>query len=189
MNKEKHPAFFTSRREKKLWFLFALILGTLISTLVLVEPFAKLLPRQEVQAALFLAGMALTALCIFLYGLSSKNIQVEFALYIGIFMVFMLLFLRLGAAERSHLIEYSALGLVIHQIMVERDRQGRKISYLNGKAILAGITIGLVDECVQLLIPYRHFDVNDILFNGLAILGTIGTINLLSVLRKKFQNL
>lgn len=176
--------FFSGSRERRYWVMVLLVVGGIMASLFLGQPLLKLFKSQDVQAGLFLTGMALTTLAIFGYGFRRKAGKSEWFLLIGILAVYLMCFLRLGLAERSHLIEYSVLALLIHQALSERKRAERLPGNVSLYALLLTFAISLLDECLQLFIPFRVFDPEDILFNALAILGAIGAVVLLRYVRK-----
>ena len=170
---DKKQGCFTSAREKRLWLFVLLITGAILSTLIIGRPLIELLRDQNLQAIFFLAGMLIIGGTMLLYGLFTKSSAVDLILFIGIGAVYLMLFLRLGLPERSHLIEYSVLALSIHQALQERFQQSRPI-LVKLYAFLLSFSIGLIDELIQLFLPDRVFDFNDIVFNGMAILLAIG---------------
>lgn len=146
--------------------------------------FFSILEKSDIQAAIFLGGMFFIGLSIVLYSIHTKPKRIDLILLIGIATVYLLLYLRLGLPERSHLIEYSVLSLCIHQILIERIRRGKLIQYPAFIALGITFVIGLLDELSQLFIPDRVFDINDILFNGIVILMAIGMHSIVQFLKK-----
>lgn len=61
--------------------------------------------------------------------------------------------------ERVHLIEYGIVAVLFEAVFRERRLL---------KAFLATIAAGWFDECLQALIPSRHYDLRDVGFNALA---------------------
>ena len=180
-------SFFTSKREKNLWICTLIILIGIFLSLIIGRPFLDLFRNQELQAAVFLLGMVITGTCIVLYGIVSKPKVVELILIFGIVTVYILLFLRLGLPERSHLIEYSTLSLTIHQALLERQKQGKKIPYVHISALILTCSVGLIDEIIQIFLPKRVFDLYDIIFNCLAALLAIGFSIILQTLKRKLK--
>jgi hypothetical protein len=180
-------SFFTSNREKALWIYTLIILVGIFLSLIIGRPFLELFKNQELQGGVFLLGMVIIGICIVLYGIVSKPKIVEFILILGIITVYILLFLRLGLPERSHLIEYSTLSLTIHHALIERKKQGKKIPYLSLYALMLACSIGVIDEIIQIFIPKRVFDPNDIMFNCLAALLAIGFSAGLQALKRKLE--
>ncbi len=94
---------------------------------------------------------------------------------------------RLGFAERSHLFEYSVLAIFIHEALIERAIQGKKIPKPGLVAFLTAFAIGMLDEFIQLFLPGRVFDLIDILFNGLAAFMAIAASSAIRRVRKKIS--
>jgi len=163
----------TSAFEKRLWIGAFVVTAAIYSTLFLGRPFLELFGDQNIQAILFLTGMFLVGLVIVISGVLTQKSKVVFVLYFGILAVYFMLFLRLGLAERSHVIEYSVLAILIYNALKERQKNGIKIRALPFIAMIVTFIIGVLDECLQLVIPDRHFDFTDILFNGMVIVLAI----------------
>jgi len=84
--------------------------------------------------------------------------------------LFIVIFLTAGAiilwqvknpAERIHVVEYSFLG-----ILVLRDFRAGGIHPAPVAAFALCVLVGLADELIQLFLPYRVFDVRDLVFNA-----------------------
>lgn len=171
-------AFFTSAYERKLWGFALLVIVAIFTTLFINQPIIKWLTNQNVQAAFFLMGMLLTGIVILFFGLKYQPNGVEIVVWLGLFTVYLMLFLRLGLAERSHLIEYSILAILIFKIIQERKKE-QSLFLQSLIALIITILIGTIDELLQLFIPSRVFDFIDILFNSLAACFAIGASLLL----------
>jgi VanZ family protein len=96
-------------------------------------------------------------------------------------------FLRMGLPRRSHLIEYSVLATFVHKALIERLNQGKYIVQPALHVLLIAFLIGVLDECIQIFLPNRVFDLYDILFNGIAVAIAIGSTLVLSWLRKRMK--
>jgi VanZ family protein len=72
------------------------------------------------------------------------------------------------AVERTHLMEYGVVAVFIYEALMERASQGRRVPKPALLAIAATSLLGVLDECIQALLPSRVFDPIDILFNFLA---------------------
>lgn len=176
---------FTSAREKRLWLYALIVLLTIISTLIIGQPLVKLFTSQDVRAAIFLLVMAIIGTTILIHGLKTQPSRAEVTIWLGLAAVYIMFFLRLGMPERSHLMEYSVLAIFIHMALIERIGQESLILKPALLAIAATFIIGLLDECVQIFLPDRVFDPNDIAFNGFSGLLAIGSRMVLQWIRKK----
>ena len=175
---------FTSTREKRYWLWSIMVLLGIFASLFLGRPFLTLFQNQDTQAGIFVTGMVLVAAVIIAYALSSKMHWWQFILILGILAVYLMLFLRLGLAERSHLIEYSVLSIFVAKATEERSQQVR-IKYPLAIAFGISFLVGITDECLQIMMPSRHFDLQDIIFNGFVITVALGARATMSFVRKK----
>lgn len=179
--------FFTSVREKKMWFYAFLTFATIMLTLVLGQPLINLFENQDVQAIIFVMAMLLVLVTIITHGLKPQTKGKELFLLIGMSAVYLMFFLRLGLAERSHLIEYSVLTIFIYEALTERSRNKSPIKYIGIISFVMASGIGVLDECLQIFIPNRVFDVQDIIFNAMASsVAIIGSV-ILSFVRNRFR--
>ena len=176
---------FTSPREKYLWLWALAVLAAIYSTLFFGQPLAELFSNQDMQAAIFLFVMILVGVVILVHALKTKPGKFEMSIILGIAAVYIMLFLRLGLPERSHLIEYSVLAIFIHKALNERFVLKDKVIKTALLAFAITYLIGIIDECIQLIIPHRVFDFNDILFNGIAVSMAIGSSLILGWFRKR----
>jgi Ca2+/Na+ antiporter len=180
---------WTSIKEKQYWFWVILVYVTILSTLFIGQPLANELRDQNVQAIFFLLGMALVATAVIIHGIVNKPSKIEYAILFGIIAVYIMFFFRLGAPERSHLIEYSVLAILLHKAFKERFKLENKIFKPAIFSLFVGFVMGTLDESIQLLIPHRYFDPQDILFNCLAITMAIGASLLLQWLHKRLKKM
>ncbi len=178
-------ALFKSPREKRLWIYALIVLVTIFSTLVMGRPLQKILANQNIQAFIFLIGMSLVGVTIFSHGLKIQPSKTELTIWLGLMAVYLVFFLRLGLPERSHLIEYSVLAIFIHKALVERTTQKNQTLKPALYAFITTFTIGVLDECIQILIPSRIFDMHDIIFNGLVVFMAVGASVILTWVRKQ----
>lgn len=179
---------FTSEREKKLWIITLLIVAAIFGTLFLGQPLEQFLRSQDVQAVLFLTGMIMVTVSVVGHGLKKRPSTSLLAAVIGLAAVYLMFFFRLGAPERSHLIEYSALAVVLHEVLLERSRNSTWPKYPVLAALVLGVLIGAFDEGLQWCFPLRRFDPLDIIFNSSAVAMALGASLILRWVRKKFSN-
>jgi hypothetical protein len=143
---------------------------------------------QDLQGALFFFTMIAIAITVLLHGLLTRPGISEFTIWRGLSAVYVMLYSRLGFAERSHLFEYSVLVIFIHKALIERTIQGKNIPNPAIAAFLVAFVIGILDEFIQLFLPSRVFDPIDILFNGFAAFMAIGASMVIMWVRKKISN-
>lgn len=179
---------FRSRRERRLWLCVLGVVAAIYSTLGLAGLVAEGLGDLGLlDAAIFLAALLLVGATIVLHGVRVRPSGIEIVVWLGLATVFLLLFFRMTLAERSHLIEYGVLGIFIYEALSERQRPGEHGPALPMLAILATAALGLIDECVQIVVPSRVFDPIDILFNGLAGTLAVGGSVALSWVRRRWR--
>ncbi len=176
--------WFTSRRERRLWLLVLIITVTIYSTLGLAATLVGAV-NEGLLVAAFALALVLTAIAIVTQGLRVRPGGMEIGIVIGVGLVYFLLSVRLALPERSHLMEYSVLAFLVYEALWERNNQGRHVPFLPLWAALATALAGAVDEGIQLFLPSRVFDWNDILFNTLAAVLTVTMITALRWVRRK----
>ena len=76
--------------------------------------------------------------------------------------------------ERIHILEYGLLGWFAGRDLMSKTKKKRGFIF----AWILTITIGIFDEGFQKILPYRVWDVRDILFNSLGGLWGIGLYRL-----------
>lgn len=178
-------SFFTSSLEKRYWLCFLTVILALFLSLFIGRPLATHLADPIIQTLLFVLGMALVGTTILTHGLWAQPGKTEISVILGITAVYLLLIMRLGAAERSHLIEYSVLTVFAHKALRERAKQKKLILKPALLAFFIAFSIGVFDECIQIVLPDRVFDIQDILFNGLAAMMAIGSGLILNWVRNR----
>ncbi len=165
-----------------MWLLVATVVVAIYSTLGLTGTIAERLEGQEARldVFLFLLVLGLVALTVLVHGLGVRLGKVEIVAILGLVAVFLMLFLRTTIAERTHLVEYGVLAVLVHGALQEGVKQGRRVPLPALLAFLFTALVGTVDEYVQLFLPFRVFDPVDILFNTLAAACCIGTARILA---------
>lgn len=178
-------SLFTSTSETLYWKLAAITVCFILSPLFIPIPWSGWFDDDQ-MAFLFLVGMLLVGLSV-VFELWKQNASwVTLVIVMGLIAVIYMFLLRLTMAERSHLIEYTVLTLFVFKAMSIRnhDRAGASI-FLNTFWWCFGVSF--VDEVLQLFIPHRVFDTNDILFNALAISGCLFFLWFVPLFRKKIK--
>ena len=169
-------ALFSSKRERRLWLWTLAVVVAIYSTLGLAQSLVGALREHglyyvalDVTLVLFVLGMILVMATVITQGLKTRPGGAEIVVALGVTVAYLLVFTRMAIpTERSHLIEYGVLGVLIHEALVERASQGRRVPVPPLLAIVVTVALGLLDECIQVFLPSRTFDPQDILFNALA---------------------
>ena len=139
---------FRSGRERTLWLLVAAVVVAIYSTLGLATTLAAeftdrdMLDNVAAVALLSLFGVVVLA------GLKGRSPNaLRIAIAVGVVAVYALVFLRAASPiERSHLFEYSLVAILIYHALVERRRNGRRVPFPAGVALVATLLLGWIDE-------------------------------------------
>jgi hypothetical protein len=163
-------SLFTSVRERRLWLWTLLVVIGIYATLNPARALAGALHdlgliSASVWLALFMTGAAVVSL-----GLKARPRGVEIGVALGIAAVYLLVFVRMAVPpeERTHLFEYSIVGALIYQALIERWSNGRRVPTPAVFAVMLTALVGWLDEGIQWLLPNRVYDPFDILVNFLA---------------------
>ena len=162
------PKPFATTRERRLWgWLFVIVVG-IYSTLGLASTLADELRDRRLLDCAFAAAAFILVVGVIIQGVRVRLAGRELGVLVMVVAVYFMVFIRTGIPEeRSHLIEYTAVGLVAYEALLER-RTYRPVPQTALGALAIAWVIGAVDEAIQLLIPSRVFDPIDIAFNAFA---------------------
>ena len=177
----------SSRRERRLWFWTLAVIAGIFASLGLSGSLLEVLSDGNVAAVVFGIALLLVGAAILTRGLRSTPDGAEIAVAFGFGAVSLMVLLRLTLAERTHLIEYGVLAVFIHAALAERVEQGRRVPLPALVAFVSAALIGIVDETIQLALPHRVFDPEDMLFNALAAAAAISASLLLARLRRRVR--
>ena len=177
---------FVSNRERRLWIWVLIVVLAIYSTLVLSNRWAEALQNHGLFGVwFFLLGCLLVLATIITQGLKVRPGGREIFISLGIAAAYLLVFVRMSIpTERSHLIEYGVLAILIYEALKERATV-HTVPVPALLAFLLTIGFGTLDECIQAFIPDRVFDYRDILFNILAAFMAISSSILLTRARNK----
>ena len=163
---------FSSRRERRLWLWVLVVMAAIYLTLGLAQTLAETLEERgllDISLGLFLLCMFLVGVTVLTQGLRVRPGGAEVTVAIGVVAAYLLVLTRMTVpTERSHLIEYGVVGVLIFEALTERKSQGRRVPLPPLLAVLITAALGALDEGIQWLLPNRVFDPVDILFNLLA---------------------
>ena len=161
---------FSSVRERRLWAWTVAVVVAIYSTLGLAATLAGELRVRGLIDAFFVLGFLLVLATILTQGLKTRPSGAEIGVALGVVAAYLMVFVRMAipVEERTHLIEYGVVAVLIYEALTERASQGRRVPVPALLAVVAAVLIGVLDECIQGLLPNRVFDPRDILFNVLA---------------------
>ena len=182
-------ALFSSAREQRLWFWTLAVIAAIYSTLGLARTLAGVLRDHGLLDAAFALGMLLVGATILAQGVRRRPGRAEIVVALGVTAAYWLVFARMAIPEeRTHLIEYGVLSVLIYEALTERARHVRHVPLPPLLAVLAAAALGVLDECIQALLPSRVFDPLDMLFNVLAGSMAVGASVALAWARRRHQD-
>ena len=175
---------FTTRRERSLWLLAAAVVIAIYSTLGLATTLAEELTNRDLMDNISALGFLVVFAAVLLFGVRGRiPSAATIAIAGGVTAVFALVLLRMASPiERSHLIEYSLLAILMREALHERAGAGHPVQRPALLAVGLASLVGVLDELIQLIIPSRVFDPVDIGFNifaatmGVAVSSAIGWV-------------
>jgi VanZ family protein len=161
---------FHSEREKRLWIATLLVVLAIYSTLALAGRLTDVWRDAPWLVDFFFFSFSSVGIATLLVGLRIRPGGREVGVFLGVVAVYVMFGVRIVAsvAERTHLFEYSIVGALIYQALLERQSHSGSPAAPALRAILATTLIGVLDEALQIYLPERYFDPIDILFNFLA---------------------
>lgn len=161
---------FTSPRERRLWLWTLAVVAAIYSTLGLAGTLAGVLLDNRILGNLFVFCFFLVIAAGAAQWLKTRPGRAELWVGLGVGAAYLLAGLRLGVspAERTHLIEYGVVAMLLYQALLERAGNGRRVPYPALIAVAATALLGWLDEGLQAALPNRVYDLIDVGFNALA---------------------
>ncbi len=139
-------SFFSSNRERRLWFALVIVLVGIYTTLGQAPAIVAALGESIVTSAdtnLFFAVLVLLVV-IPIFFMDKRLSPNEIAVGVGIMAVYLMAWLRIGSwAERTHLFEYGLVAALVHEALLERRENGRRVPAPAVLALIISITFGL----------------------------------------------
>jgi len=167
---------FTSSRERRLWLWALIVVVAIYSTLGLAGALAEVLGEHPLLPAVFFFLMLLTVAAIVGSGLKRRPGRRDVWIALGVTAVYGMMVLRMGVspAERTHLMEYSVVAVLIYQALKERSENGGRVRVPARLGLVATVLVGWLDEGIQAVLPNRVYDNFDVFSNFVA--ATIGIV-------------
>jgi len=176
------------RAENFYWTWSGIIVVLILSTLFLDRETLVEIQVSGLNVTLFLTGMVLVGLAVLSHGLRRPGSSLIWFIVFGLMAVYAMIFFRyLVAAERSHLIEFSVLTLFLYEGFQKRREQNHDWIRPGWMAFATATLIGIIDESLQLLVPNRVFDWNDMVFNSMAAAFAVFSSTLFTWVKKRFS--
>jgi peptidoglycan/LPS O-acetylase OafA/YrhL len=181
-------SIFTSRRERRLWTWALVAVLAIYSTLGLAQVVVHFLREQNLLRFTFGLLVAGIVAAVIWRWVRQPPSWLEIGVWVAAALVYTIAFIRVETPEeRTHLIEYSLVAVLIYQALLERARNGSKVPIPALLAFFATVLLGFLDEAIQWLLPNRYFDPIDVGFNTLAAFTAItATIALTRVRRRNW---
>ena len=185
---DRHGSLFSSPRERCLWVATLVVVAAIYATIGLAGTLADVLRDRGLLGMSFALGLVMVVATILAFGLRRRPTGAQVAVALGVAAVYWMVLVRVAnPAERTHLVEYGVVALLIHEALAERVSQGRRVPYPALIAVVAAALVGAVDEGLQAVIPNRVFDPRDLLFNLLAAVMAVTASVALRWARRGFQ--
>ncbi len=159
----------TSRRERRLWVWVVVTVAAIYATLGLARTVTGTLRDRDLLDAAFVAATLLIAVAVVALGLRLRPGVAEIAVVGAVAAVYVLVLVRMALPEeRTHLVEYGVVAVLILEALRERQRHGRRVPAAPLLAFGAASLLGVVDELIQAVVPSRVFDPVDMFVNAVA---------------------
>jgi hypothetical protein len=162
-------SLFTSDRERRLWLWTLAVMVAIYSTLGPARTLVDALRERNLLRLSFAVVVAVLVVAIAWRWAKQRPSWSEIGVGLGVAFAYLVMFVRTGSPEeRTHLIEYGIVAALIHQALQERVRNGRRVPAPAALTVALTALLGILDECIQAMLPNRAFDFRDIFFNALA---------------------
>ncbi len=174
---------FTSYRERRLWMWVLVTVVAIYATLGPAQILVAELRERYLLRISFILLLVIIGVVIIWRWVKNPPGWREIGVWVGVALVYTFAFLRVETPEeRTHLIEYSLVAILIYQALLERARNGRHVPHTAVLAFAATAVLGIIDEAIQWVLPNRVFDPIDIGFNALAaLMAIVGSLALIWV--------
>jgi len=173
-----NKSVFSSNRERYFWIGSLVVVVSIYSTLGLTGKLSRELRNHDLLGVAFAGGFLLIIVAIIGSGIAKRKKWQTVWAALGVGAVYGMVMTRMfiSLEERTHLIEYGIVAVLIYRALDERIRNGRRLPRPAILAIAITAILGWIDEAIQALLPNRVYDIRDVGFNALAGLMAIVAI-------------
>ncbi len=160
---------FSSDRERRLWVWTAAVMVAIYSTLGPARTLVDALRERNLLRVSFAVVVLVVVGAIAWQWRKRRPDWGEVGVALGFVFAYVMVWIRMGSwEERTHLIEYGVVAALIHQALLERVRNRRRVPVPAALTVVVTALLGLLDEGIQAALPSRVFDLRDVFFNALA---------------------
>jgi VanZ family protein len=179
---------FTSDRERRLWLWTLIVLVAIYSTMGSARAVVEGLRERGLLEFSVSVVLLLVGVVVAVQWLRRRPRWREISVAFTVTTAYLMALVRIPhPEERTHLIEYGLVALLIHKVLLERRSHARSVPAPAVLAVAATAVLGLLDEGVQALLPSRVFDLRDIGFNAFAGLMAISASVALAWARRRVR--
>lgn len=180
-------SLFTSARERRLWFALAAVLMAIYATLGPAGTLVAILREHNLLRISIVFVLLLVVVAFAWQWVKRRPSPGEIMVLLGVTAVYLLAWFRIPIPEeRTHLIEYGLVAVLIYLALSERRRNGRRVPMPAVLALVVAVLLGWLDEGVQSILPNRVYDIRDVGFNALAgLMAIAASLALVRVRRMK----
>ena len=141
---------FETDRERRFWLWALAVVIAIYATLPLAGTLAQVLrDRSTLNDATFFGFLVVSAAIVGIM-LNRRPGHREFWIILGVTAVLGMAITRMGVSpdERTHLIEYGLVAVLIHHALTERLRQHQRLLLPAALAVAITALLGLLDETI-----------------------------------------
>jgi len=162
-------SLFNSDRERRLWLLTAAVLLAIYSTMGPAQRLAHALrERNLLQISLGIVLVSVGTLIAWRWFRQRPGWR-EIGVGFGVAAAYVMALLRVHKPEeRTHLVEYGMVAVLVHTALLERSQDKSRVLAPAVLAIVITALLGWLDESIQALLPNRIYDLRDAGFNVVA---------------------
>lgn len=147
----------------------AAVVVAIYSTLGIAPETSRWLRDRGLVDAVFGAGALAILIAVLLIAIRPRPRWSQLGVLLGVIAAYVMVLARMAIPEeRTHLVEYGVVAALVHAALVERRTAGGRVPAPWLLATVGTAIVGVLDECIQALLPDRVFDLRDVGFNVVA---------------------